>query len=325
MKDILGCEEFNRAFLRELFEETRKIKALSKLDWGKDFLKMVLKEKTIFLLFLEPSTRTRISFEMAANLMGAKTVSILGKEASSLAKGESLQDTILTLYNLGANVIVLRHQQEGACLQAAEILNQFGYFCPIINAGDGKNEHPTQALLDCFTILEKKKESLEKGLKVALVGDLKQGRTSHSLAILLSLFPTEFYFVSPPNYEMPKKILALLEERGCCFKKARAKEIAKEIDVWYFTRIQWERMETQYSQKLIRKYARDFGLDQDLIEKIKKDVLVLHPLPRLGEIPYSFDQDPRAGYFLQVKNGVFLRAALLKYLLNREFPILSLD
>ncbi len=254
----------------------------------------ILKGKILANLFFEPSTRTRMSFETAMKRLGGDVINLGSVEATSVAKGESLADTIRVVNNY-ADCIVIRHYREGAARFAAEISD-----VPVINAGDGAGQHPTQTLLDLYTI---KKEAKLDNLKIALIGDLKYSRTIHSLIKALSLFKAEILLVSPPSLKLPED---LLEEIDARFVETDLKHAIEEVDVLYVTRIQKERFpdEEEY-----RKVAGSYKITAEMLKR--SEAIVMHPLPRVDEISYDVDDLSNAVYFKQAFYGVPVRMAIL--------------
>lgn len=258
-------------------------------------------------LFFEPSTRTRLSFEAAMLRLGGQVISVADPKTASTAKGESLADTIRTVEGY-ADLIVIRHPQKGAAQEAAEAAS-----IPIINAGDGTGQHPTQALLDIYTI-QKEKGSL-LGLTVALVGDLKNGRTVHSLAPLLARFGVRLYFVAPKGLEMPSEITAQLRSQGAqIVESPDLAEATRQSDVIYVTRIQRERFEDPAEYEWLR---GSYVVDMPLLQQARPGIVIMHPLPRVDEINPEVDHYPGAAYFRQVANGVPIRMALLALVAGR--------
>ncbi len=262
--------------------------------------------KILATLFYEPSTRTRLSFESAMMRLGGSVIGFSGVESSSVAKGESLGDTIRTVANY-SDIIAIRHPSEGAARVAAEYSK-----VPVINAGDGGHQHPTQTLLDLFTI--KKKKGTIKGLNVMLAGDLKFGRTTHSLALALARFGVNLFFSSPPGLDMPDYIIRTLkEEYGInSYISNDIRDYINEVDVIYMTRVQRERLvEAEYL-----KYRGSYILTKEVLKEVKKDAIIMHPLPRVDEISKEVDLDSRAVYFEQAFFGVPVRMALISILLG---------
>ena len=267
----------------------------------------LLRNKVLAALFYEPSTRTRLSFETAMNRLGGRVISVLGKDNSSLKKGETLSDTARVISSY-ADVIAMRHSDAGSVEEFS-----LGVNVPLINAGDGANEHPTQALTDIFTI-EKEKGSIN-GLTIAMVGDLKYGRTVHSLSYLLSRFSVKLIFVSPPELKMPEAVTAHLREKGVYFEETQnLEEAIKKSDVLYMTRIQKERFATESEY---RRHHGVYVLTKGLIERCNQHILILHPLPRYGEISLEIDELAGAAYFRQAGNAVAVRMALLALVLGK--------
>lgn len=262
------------------------------------------KGKILAALFYEPSTRTRLSFETAMLRLGGQVITADGVQFSSMSKGETIEDTIMVAGQY-ADVIAMRHPEKGSAEKAAAVSP-----VPFINAGDGPGEHPTQALLDLFTI-RRERGGLD-GLHVAMVGDLKYGRTVHSLSVLLALFPgTRFTFIAPPNLRMPEEVLSTLRGRGITWADAERLEDGLGADVLYMTRVQKERFDNLQEYERL-KHA--FILSANHLQG--RGVTVLHPLPRVGEIETAVDALPNAAYFRQVHNGVPMRMAIIAHLLD---------
>ncbi len=265
----------------------------------------ILAGKILANLFYEPSTRTRLSFETAMKRLGGEVINMYAIEASSVAKGENLADTIRTVSSY-SDVIALRHPQEGAARMAASFST-----VPVINAGDGAGQHPTQTLLDLYTI---KREGLLDKLRIAIIGDLKYGRTAHSLAYALSLYGAKLYLVSPPTLRIPDEIRTDLKSAGAeLYECNDVREVITEVDVLYVTRIQKERFPdpAEYT-----KVAGTYRITSKLIAE-KRDVVVMHPLPRVDEIAPDVDRTKNAKYFLQAFYGVPVRMAILYILLRK--------
>lgn len=259
-------------------------------------------------LFFEPSTRTRLSFEAAMRRLGGDVIGFAQPGTTSLQKGETLADTIRTAESY-CDVIVMRHPQEGSAQLAAEFAE-----VPIINGGDGAGHHPTQCLLDLFTI-RKEKESISDN-KVALIGDLKYGRTVHSLAYALALFQAEIVFIAPEQLQMPSEVVEECEELGATISfETKIESVISDLDVLYVTRIQKERFpDPEEYNKVVGIYK----IDAPLLEKGKVDVTVMHPLPRVYEIDPVVDSMPQAAYFRQAFNGVPVRMALISLVLGEK-------
>ncbi|MBX3080454.1 MAG: aspartate carbamoyltransferase [Anaerolineae bacterium] len=267
----------------------------------------LLKGRILANLFYEPSTRTSSSFIAAMQRLGGTVIPINEVRYSSVSKGESLPDTIRTLESY-ADVIVLRHHETGSAALAAKYAHK-----PVINAGDGIGEHPTQALLDLYTILQERAKV--SGLTITMLGDLKYGRTVHSLAKLLSLFDVKINYVSPEILRMPADLITHLDGKG--IKQTQHTDldaVLKETDILYVTRIQKERFssETEYNS-----VKNSYVITPDTLAQAKPDMVLMHPLPRVGEISMEVDDDPRAAYFRQMEYGVYIRMALLALVLGK--------
>lgn len=301
--DVLTAAQFTRDQVEALFARADEFTA--RMERGERL--RVLDGKLLATVFYEPSTRTRLSFESAMQRLGGGVISVAeAKTASSVVKGETLPDTIRTIANY-ADAIVLRHSEIGAAQIAAD-----ASAVPILNAGDGAGEHPTQALLDLYTMRAEKK-SLD-GLRVALVGDLKNGRTVHSLARALSLFKVEYSFVAPAALAMPTDVSDYLRERGFSVEETNDMAMAlQKADVVYMTRVQKERFA---DVKQYDKLKNFYILTRAIVENAKPNLLVMHPLPRVDEITTDVDALPNAAYFRQAKNGVLVRMALLSAILG---------
>jgi aspartate carbamoyltransferase len=302
-QDILSVRQFDREKLAYIFAVADEMRTLVRRFGSAD----MLSGKVLANLFYEPSTRTASSFMAAMLRLGGQVIPINEVRYSSVAKGESLPDTVRTL-ECYADVIVLRHPEVGSAQIAADYASK-----PVINAGDGIGEHPTQALLDLYTI-EEELGRLD-GLKVAMVGDLKYGRTVHSLTRLLTLYDTEFYFVSPAILRLPPDMLAEVRTRGHkAVEVEDVHEVIGEVDVLYVTRVQRERFAdlTEYER------VKDcYIIEPRLMALAKPTAVLMHPFPRVGEIAYAVDRDPRAAYFRQMENGMFIRMALLAAVLGK--------
>jgi aspartate carbamoyltransferase catalytic subunit len=302
-KDILSVNQFSRQDLEYIFAVAHEMREMVARVGSFD----LLKGKILTNLFYEPSTRTSSSFTSAMERLGGSVIPINEVRYSSVSKGESLPDTIRTL-DCYADVIVLRHPEIGSAALAARYARK-----PIINAGDGVGEHPTQALLDLFTILEELDEV--DGLTVTMLGDLKYGRTVHSLARLLSLFNVKINYVSPDILRMPSEIISELDEKGCKQSEYNSLEgVIEETDVLYVTRVQKERFEQPSDYDLVK---GAFVITPETMMQAKERMVVMHPLPRVGEISMEVDDDPRAAYFRQMEYGMYVRMALLAMVLGK--------
>jgi len=292
-RDILTIGDFTRKDIETV------LKAADDIEEGKP--SRSLAGKILATVFFEPSTRTRLSFESAMKRLGGDVVSFGGLEGSSVAKGETLSDTI-RMVEAYSDAIVLRHPQEGAARLAADFSSK-----PVINGGDGAGQHPTQTLLDLYTIWDAL-DTID-GRTIALLGDLKYGRTVHSLVLALCNFDVDLTFIAPPSLQLPKEIADQVKARGRDLKTAtRPEDVMKDLDVLYVTRIQKERFPdaAEYA-----KVAGSYRVDLEMLREAKKNLIVMHPLPRLGEIAPEVDRTPHAKYFEQARNGVRVRMALL--------------
>jgi aspartate carbamoyltransferase len=302
-QDILSVSQFNGDDLEYIFGVAEEMRAMVEHIGTFD----LLKGKILANLFYEPSTRTSSSFMAAMQRLGGSVIPISEVRYSSVAKGESLPDTVRTLESY-ADVIVIRHPEVGAAKIAAEYARK-----PVINAGDGVGEHPTQALLDLFTV----KEELGRtaNLTVTMLGDLKYGRTVHSLSRLLSLFPVKLHCVSPDILRMPAELVAELKGKGVAIEEHSSLDrVLPETDVLYVTRVQKERFEDQAVYESVK---GAFVITPDIMRKAKAQMIVMHPLPRVGEIAMEVDSDPRAAYFRQMEYGLYIRMALLAMVLGK--------
>lgn len=295
LNHVLESQQFTVPILMELFDRTELMKKVVARGGTRDF-----DHKIMANLFYKPSTRTRFSFESAMHRLGGHVLSTeQAQEFSSEMDGGSLEDTIKIMSNF-CDLIVLRHPDAGGAKRAAKVSP-----VPIINAGDGAGgQHPTQALLDLYTIYNECHTL--NGVSVAIIGDLDNGRTAHSLAYLLSKFDrVKLYFIAPDSMQIKQDILEHLEEHRVWYKCASSiEEIIDRVDVVYQTRIPKGKLDPSIDLKA-------FNVDSDVLQKMKYNSIILHPLPRTVEISHDVDQDPRAAYFRQVKNGLYVRMALL--------------
>jgi aspartate carbamoyltransferase catalytic subunit len=302
-QDVLSVKQFDREKLDYICRVADEMRSMVERFGSAD----LLQGKVLANLFYEPSTRTSSSFTAAMMRLGGKVISINEVRYSSVSKGESLPDTVRTLESY-ADVVVLRHPEVGSAAQAAHYARK-----PLINAGDGIGEHPTQALLDFYTI-ERELGQVD-GLKVAMLGDLKYGRTVHSLTRLLLNYDTSFIFISPDILRIPAEIIAEVKAAGHSFRETDdVHDAIGEVDVLYVTRVQKERFEDLADYEAVKGY---YVITPELMEKAKQKMIVMHPLPRVGEISYAIDDDPRAAYFRQMENGMYVRMALLAAVLGK--------
>jgi len=303
-KDIISVKQFERADLEYVFGVAHEMRGMVERIGTFD----LLKGKILANLFYEPSTRTSSSFTAAMERLGGSVIPINEVKYSSVSKGESLPDTIRTL-ECYADVIVLRHPETGSAAIAAKAAHK-----PIINAGDGVGEHPTQALLDTFTIMEELGRL--DNLNVTMLGDLKYGRTVHSLARLLSNFTNiKLNYVSPDILRMPKEVMDEVAAKNIPQAESDSLEqILPNTDVLYVTRVQKERFEDPADYEKVK---GAYVIDPEIMKAAKQDMIVMHPLPRVGEISVDFDDDPRAAYFRQMEYGLYVRMALLAMVLGK--------
>ena len=303
-KDIVSIKDFTKDDLEYVFDATDRVSGLKPSARGE-----LGKGRTLGYIFYEPSTRTRMSFEAAMASLGGSSIGITDLKSSSVEKGESLADTI-RIIDLYSDVIVLRHPMDGSSRFAAELSQN-----PIINAGSGSEEHPTQALLDLYTILKEKGRI--DGLSIAIVGDLKYGRTVYSLLYGLASYDVDIHLVSPPTLRVRQESIYEMQGRMKIKEHSELDKVLSEADVIYVTRIQRERFpDVQEYEKVKGTYT----IDEKTLARTKKDVAVMHPLPRLDEISHSVDHMKNAIYFKQASYGKELRAALLALMLNESLP-----
>ena len=302
LRHVIESQQFSRSALEELFARADEIKLEPHRFMGR------LAGSVMAALFYEPSTRTRLSFEAAMLRLGGQTMGTdNAREFSSAAKGETLEDSIRIVSGY-SDVIVLRHSEEGAARRAAAVSS-----VPIINAGDGPGQHPTQALLDLFTI--RAELGRIDGVRVAMVGDLANGRTVRSLTYLLSKFrDIKVWFVAPPQVRMRSDLKAHLDEHNVPWTETEdLNSVLPEVDVVYMTRIQKERFADAESYNAVRGVYR---IDKEAMARMRKYAILMHPLPRVDEISPEVDDDPRSAYFRQARNGLHIRMALLERLLT---------
>ncbi len=297
-RDVISIRDFTR-------EELLHVLAVSK-GMEEEAPPDLLAGKIMASLFFEPSTRTRLSFHAAMSLLGGRTIGFTDPGTTSMVKGESLSDSFRIVEGY-SDILVMRHPLEGAARLAADVMEN-----PVINAGDGANQHPTQTFLDLYTI-QKTKGKLD-GLAVGFLGDLKYGRTVHSLAQALAHFDVELYFISPPSLAMPSAALGELREAGItCHETADFFDVADRLEVLYCTRIQKERFPDPVEYEKVRGI---YKLSHAMLGRLREDLRILHPLPRVDELDTSLDDTPNAVYFQQAHHGVPVRQALLALLLG---------
>jgi aspartate carbamoyltransferase catalytic subunit len=298
-RDIISIKDFSREEMDYILKIAQAMEPVAKK--GSD----MLKGKILATLFFEPSTRTRLSFEAAMHKLSGSTIGFAEAEIASVKKGENLADTVRVVENY-SDVIALRHPLEGAARLAAEFSE-----VPIINSGSGAEEHPTQALLDLYTMTKEKGDI--DGLKIAFVGDLRYGRTVHSLAYALSKYNIELHLVSPTSLKMRREVLDAVKEKISVTQTTSLEKTVPLVDVLYITRIQKERFPepAEYA-----KVKGSYRIDLETLSRAKEDLIVLHPLPRIDEIASEVDNTPHARYFQQVWNGIVVRMALLALILG---------
>jgi aspartate carbamoyltransferase catalytic subunit len=298
-RDVVSIKDFSREEIDYVLNIAQTMESVA--GKGSD----ILKGKILATLFYEPSTRTRLSFESAMRKLGGTSIGFAEADMTSVKKGENLADTIRVVENY-ADVIALRHPLEGAARLAGEFSE-----VPIINGGSGAEEHPTQALLDLYTI-KKEKDQID-GLKIALTGDLRYGRTVHSLAYALSLYDIELFLVSPESLKMRREVFDTIKEKIHLTSTENLGDVVSKVDVLYATRIQKERFPE------LAEYAKvkgSYKIDLATLDNAKENLIILHPLPRVDEISAEVDATRHARYFQQVWNGVVVRMALLALILG---------
>ena len=298
-RDIISINDFSKEELLFVLKAARQMEQKPKNN--------LLRGKILATLFFEPSTRTRLSFTSAMEQLGGQVIGFANADSSSSQKGESLWDTV-KMTDQYADIIAIRHPLEGSARLAAEAAS-----IPVINAGDGSNQHPTQTMLDLYTI-QKTKGRLEN-LQIGFVGDLKYGRTVHSLVMALSHFNPTFYFIAPDALQMPESYLdELYQKKIKYFKTSDLNRFSKELDILYDTRIQKERFPDLLEYERFKDVYR---IDSAFLKNVKKELKIMHPLPRVGEIDKSVDSTPHAAYFEQAANGIPVRKALLAIVLGK--------
>lgn len=299
-KSLISIHDFSKEEILHILELAR--------EFEKNKCQNIFNDKVIACIFFEPSTRTRLSFETAANRLGARVIGFSDAINTSVTKGESLNDTIKMVSNY-ADMIVIRHPLEGSARYASEISS-----VPIINAGDGANQHPTQTLLDLYSIQQT--QSKLDGLSINMVGDLKYGRTVHSLLQAMSHFSPKFIFTSPEELKMPKEYKKFLNNLNIPYQEETnlVKNI-KDTDILYMTRVQQERFSDPMEYERVKDVYR---LTSSMLDGCKNNLRILHPLPRLNEIADDVDLTTYAYYFKQAENGVYVRMAIIAYLLGKK-------
>jgi len=301
--DVISILDFTRPMIERVLGRAQQLENMPRPQKAK-----ILENKVVASLFFEPSTRTRLSFETAAQNLGARIIGFSDANVTSTSKGETLSDTIHIIENY-ADIIVMRHFIEGAAKRAAEISK-----VPIVNAGDGANQHPTQTMLDLYTI--RKEFGKIDGIKIALAGDLKYGRTVHSLMYALSQFDNvTVYLISPESLAMPRHIIEETRKKLKIFETANIEKYIKECDVLYATRIQKERFPDEVEYQKVR---NAYVITPQIVAKGKPSLRIMHPLPRVNELSQALDGTPAALYFKQAANGIPVREALLSMLADAK-------
>ena len=297
-KSLISIQDFSKEEVLHILEVAKEFEA----DREQNFLA----GKVIACLFFEPSTRTRLSFEAAVNRLGARVIGFPDNRNTSQTKGETLEDTIKIVSNY-VDMIVMRHPQAGAADIAASVAS-----VPVINAGDGANQHPSQTLLDLYAV--QKTQGRLDGLTVNMVGDLKYGRAVHSLVEALRWFDPRFIFTSPEELNMPKKYLEMLDHEGIDYRQTdRIEDGLDECDILYMTRVQQERFPDQEEYDKVKDVYR---LTASMLGGVKPNMKIMHPLPRVNEIAYDVDDDPHAYYIQQAQNGLYAREAIFCHCLG---------
>jgi aspartate carbamoyltransferase catalytic subunit len=298
MENLISMRDLDKKHILSLIETAEKIE--------KKEIVPDLKGRVMASLFFEPSTRTQLSFDTAMKRLGGEVISMSGTKGTSVEKGETLSDTV-KIVNQYSDIIVVRHPAEGAPRYISEQVT-----IPVVNAGDGSNQHPSQSLLDLYSI--NRTQGTLNDLTIALVGDLKYGRTVHSLVYALSTFKPKFYFISPKVLEMPKYITEDLSKMGIAFEIAeQLEDIVNELDIMYVTRIQKERFADPADYERVK---NAYIIRAKQLQNVKETFKILHPLPRVNEIHVDVDKLPAAYYFEQAGNGVFIRQSILSTLLG---------
>ena len=293
-ESLVSINDFNKEEIMDLLKKAK--------SFEENPNRRVLEGKVIATLFFEPSTRTRLSFETAVNRLGGRIIGFSDAATSSSSKGESLKDTIIMVSNY-VDLIIMRHHHEGAARYASEVSS-----VPIINAGDGANQHPTQTMLDLYSIY--KTQGTLENLNITMVGDLKYGRTVHSLLQAMSHFNPTFHFVAPDELKMPQEYKIFCEEHNIPYYEHRdfSEEVINQADILYMTRVQRERFTDLVEYERVKDV---YILHNSMLANSKPNLRVLHPLPRVNEIAYDVDENPKAYYFQQAKNGLYARQAII--------------
>lgn len=297
-KSLISIGDFSKEEILHVLETAREFEQNKEQKF--------LEGKVIASLFFEPSTRTRLSFETAINRLGAKVIGFSDASNTSQSKGETLKDTIKMVSNY-VDMIVMRHPLEGSSRYASEVAS-----VPVVNAGDGANQHPSQTLLDLYSIMQT--QGRLDSLTINMVGDLKYGRTTHSLLQAMSHFNPKFIFTSPEELKMPKEYKAFLDSKGIAYEETSSLEDhLNDCDILYMTRVQQERFTDPMEYERVKDVYR---LSASMLTDVKENMKILHPLPRITEIDQDVDDTPYAYYFKQAENGLYVRMAIISYLLG---------
>lgn len=297
-KSLISIHDFSKDEIMHILEVAREFEA--------DRTRRVMEGRVVACIFFEPSTRTRLSFETAANRLGARVIGFSDANNTSVTKGETLKDTIKMVSNY-VDLIVMRHPLEGSARYASEVAS-----VPVVNAGDGANQHPSQTLLDMYSILQT--QGTLDGLRINMVGDLKYGRTTHSLLQAMSHFNTEFVFTAPQELRMPDEYKHFLDERGIRYTETdRIETHLNDTDILYMTRVQQERFTDPMEYERVKDVYR---LEASMLSGCRQNMKILHPLPRVSEIAQDVDDTPFAYYFKQAENGLYVRMAIIACLMG---------
>lgn len=299
-KSLISIRDFTKEEILHILETAKEFEQNPVQDF--------LTGKVIASLFFEPSTRTRLSFETAVNRLGARVIGFSDASNTSQSKGETLKDTIKMVNNY-VDMIIMRHPLEGSSRYASEVAD-----VPVVNAGDGANQHPSQTLLDLYSILQT--QGTLDGLTINMVGDLKYGRTTHSLLQAMSHFKTKFVFTAPEELKMPKEYKEFLDSKGIEYiETVSLEEHLNNCDILYMTRVQQERFTDPIEYERVKDC---YSLDAQMLANVKENMKILHPLPRVNEISQDVDETPYAYYFKQAENGLYVRMAIISYLLGHR-------
>ena len=299
-KSLISIRDFTKEEILHILETAKEFEQNPVQDF--------LTGKVIASLFFEPSTRTRLSFETAVNRLGARVIGFSDASNTSQSKGETLKDTIKMVNNY-VDMIIMRHPLEGSSRYASEVAD-----VPVVNAGDGANQHPSQTLLDLYSILQT--QGTLDGLTINMVGDLKYGRTTHSLLQAMSHFKTKFVFTAPEELKMPKEYKEFLDSKGIEYiETASLEEHLNNCDILYMTRVQQERFTDPIEYERVKDC---YSLDAEMLANVKDNMKILHPLPRVNEISQDVDETPYAYNFKQAENGLYVSMAIISYLLGHR-------